>query len=150
MTVNIKLTHPNAEIPKYHTPGSAGFDLAIVEDVVLEYKTPQLCDTGLVIETPENYFLLITPRSSTFKKWGVSLGNTIGIVDSDYSGNDDHIKLNLNWEDRDEWNGRGGIHLHIPAGTRLAQGLFIPVRQAEFYVVEDMNQQSRGGWGSTG
>lgn len=143
--VNIKLTHPEARVPEYQTPGSAGFDLAIVEQVTLLRKRPKLCDTGLVIETPRDHFLLITPRSSTFKKWGVSLGNTVGIIDSDYCGNDDEIRLNLTY-----LGGLAGSQVTIPAGTRLAQGLFLPVKQAEFQVVDDMNSQSRGGFGSTG
>lgn len=116
---------------------------------------PKFADTGLAIETPRDHFLMIVERSSTFKKWGVQLGNTVGIVDSDYAGNDDKIKLFLHWTkivvDNDIFAPPGQVpKLRIPAGTRLAQGLFIPVVRAEFDIVEDLTKQSRGGFGSTG
>lgn len=150
MIVNIKLTHPNAVVPEYQTPGSAGFDLSNVEDVTLEWNIPQLVDTGLVIETPRNHVLMLVPRSSTFKKWGVSLANTVGIIDSDYCGNEDKIYLNLIFNKHSFHAAHAFGPITIPAGTRLAQGLFLPVQQAEFQVVENMNEQSRGGFGSTG
>lgn len=158
MTVNVKLVHPDAKVPEYQTSGAAGFDLAIVEDAVLKWQEPQLCSCGIVIETPRDHFLLLAPRSSTYKKWGVSLANTIGVVDSDYAGNDDVIALNLIWTDETlVWTDEtqegltlDGYSLKIPAGTRLAQGLFIPVAQTGFQVVKDMTQQTRGGFGTTG
>ena len=146
--INIKLTHPNAKVPEYQTSGSAGFDIATVEDVRFNhFQDEALVRTGLVVETPRDHVLLTFPRSSTYKKWGIKLSNSIGVIDSDYAGNEDEIKLQLLYEG--EIFAENDPYI-IPAGTRLAQGLFIPVKQTVFQVVEDMTQQSRGGFGSTG
>ena len=70
------------------------------------------------------------------------MANSIGVIDSDYRGNDDEIFLQLmNVTDK-------GVDL--AAGDRVAQGMFLPVHQAEFTEVDNMPSENRGGWGSTG
>ena len=100
--------------------------------------------TGLVIETPPDHMLAIFPRSSTYKKYGLRIGNTVGIVDEDYCGPNDEILLFL-------WN-PGSSPVTVEAGTRLAQGIFIPVTKPTFSEIEpsQLGRPSRGGWGSTG
>lgn len=139
----VKLTHPDAQVPEYQTSGSAGFDIAIVERTsVFFHGGPVLARTGLIIKSPKDHFLLVAPRSSTFKKWGVCLANSVGVVDPDYCGDEDEILLNLVC--------LGHLsHADIPAGTRIAQGLFLPSLRADFWVTENMGVSSRGGWGST-
>lgn len=139
MQVNYKKVHPDALTPQFMTPGSAGFDLAGVDD--LHYsRSPQLLNTGLVIATPRDHMLFITHRSSTPRRWKITVHN--GIVDEDFSGDEDVLHLQVRWLDRD-------AYVPIPAGTRIAQGIFIPVTRASFFPVESMGE-SRGGWGSTG
>jgi dUTP pyrophosphatase len=143
VTAKISLWHPDAKVPEYGTPLSAGFDLAVIEDVHLEPREANVFHTGLIIQAPPNHMLLVTPRSSTFRKWGVSLGNTVGIVDEDFCGPDDKMRLYL-------YNPRADYPVDIPAGTRLAQGIFVPITRAYFKVIEGAIATSRGGWGSTG
>lgn len=140
--VNYNKVHPDAVEPTYGTPLSAGFDLAICEAVELFGGMSQVYSTGLIIQAPEDHMLLIAPRSSTFKKWGVTLGNTVGIVDEDYCGPEDIMRLYL--------HNPGRAMVVIPAGTRLAQGIFVPVTRASFMLTDLSLAETRGGWGSTG
>lgn len=143
--VRIKRVHPEAIIPSYQTTGAAGFDLAAVEDIGFQDMGEiKLAPTGLVIETPKHHMLYITFRSSTPRKWGITVLE--GIVDEDYCGEEDELKLqvmNLNFD------GMSFGVKRIPAGTRIAQGVMIPITRPIFQEVDYMGE-SRGGWGSTG
>ena len=70
------------------------------------------------------------------------MANSIAIIDSDYKGNDDEIFLQL-------MNVTDEV-VELKTGDRVAQGMFLPVQQAEFVEVEQMEAENRGGWGSTG
>jgi dUTP pyrophosphatase len=134
-------------MPEYKTDKCAGFDLATAEEIRLTSGESGFFRTGLVIQAPEDHMLLITPRSSTWKKYGVSLGNTIGIVDEDYCGPDDELLLNVS-------KPAGGDRFSptvINAGTRIAQGIFVPITRASIFL-ESVGPiaATRGGWGSTG
>lgn len=143
VSVKINLWHPNAVVPEYGTDLSAGFDLAVIDDVRLNPMESGVFHTGLIVQAPEDHFILVAPRSSTWRKWAVSLGNTVGIVDQDFCGPDDKMMLYLH-------NPSNVRVVKIPAGTRLAQGIFIPFTHAKFRVVDYDIASTRGGWGSTG
>ncbi len=140
-TVAIKRLRDDVEIPKYETPGAAGFDLAIADDLIFgpSDKDVGLVPTGLVIATPPGHMLYITFRSSTPRKWGVTV--LTGIVDSDYCGEEDELKIQV--------QRMSSATVFIPAGTRIAQGIIVPVHQVGFREVDEMGK-SRGGFGSTG
>lgn len=140
--VKVNLWHPDAELPEYGTALSAGFDLPVIEDVELAPLESGVFHTGLIIQAPPHHMLLVAPRSSTWRKWGVSLGNTVGIVDEDFCGPDDKMMLYL--------HNPGQLNVSIPAGTRLAQGIFVPVTRGSFRAVDYDIAATRGGWGSTG
>lgn len=144
-TVKVNVVHSDAVIPEHQTDLSAGFDLAPVEDVFLYPGSSAVYTTGLIVQAPEDHMLMIVPRSSTWRKWQVSLGNTIGIVDEDFCGPEDELCLYLH-----NPAPRHGNIVRIPAGTRLAQGIFVPITRANFEVVETPLAKTRGGWGSTG
>ncbi|PID87374.1 hypothetical protein CSB07_01645 [Candidatus Gracilibacteria bacterium] len=113
-----------------------------MEDVHFEAGEWKFVETGTVIETPEGYVLQIQPRSSTFKKYGLMQVNSVGIIDQDYSGNEDTIKfLYINMKKEP---------VTIEAGTRIGQGIFLKIAKAEFEIVENMEKENRGGFGSTG
>lgn len=139
-TVKIKKTSPSAIIPHFATKGSAGFDLSTAESVTLPPGAIVRVSTGLIIETPANHMLYITFRSSTPLRYGVTVLE--GIVDSDYCGDNDVISLQIqNLHDKTT---------EISAGTKLAQGIFIPVNNQVEFVEADQMGESRGGFGSTG
>lgn len=114
----------------YETAGACAFDFKSVQDVTIEPGAFALIETGTVVETPEGYVLQIQPRSSTFKKHGIMQVNSVGIIDNDYSGDEDTIKfayINM----RNETT-------HIPAGTRIGQGMFVKIERADFEIVDTM------------
>lgn len=138
-TVRVKRLHDHVQIPEYQTSRAAGFDLAPCHDVTLAANELKLVDTGLVFSTPTDHMLFITYRSSTPRKWGIEVLN--GILDEDYCGDDDECKLQVR-------NLAGHVKT-IPAGTRIAQGVFVPISRASFVETDSMGK-SRGGFGSTG
>lgn len=141
--IRFKKVHPDALTPQYMTRGAAGFDLAPIEDIILRNERPALFSTGLVIAAPADHMLLITHRSSTPRKFGVTVMN--GIVDQDFCGDDDVLHLQV----RTIYDITKYRVVKIPAGTRIAQGIFVPITTEQFTEVEEMGK-SRGGWGSTG
>ena len=83
-SVKILNLSPN-DNPRYQTPGSAGFDLAVSEDVILEPGATALAPTGLRMIIPEGYEGQIRLRSSMYKR-NVVMPNAPGTIDSDYRG----------------------------------------------------------------
>jgi dUTP pyrophosphatase len=139
--VKIKKIHPDAIIPQYQTHGAVGFDLHVIEDYSIRTGDSALLRTGLVIKTPPGYMLGLFPRSSTWKKYGLVMPHSIGIIDQDYCGEEDEIFLQV-------YNNKLK-HAIVEKGDRVAQGIFIPVARLSFRECDSMGE-SRGGFGSTG
>lgn len=131
------------KLPSYETKGSAGVDLqAYVESpIVLKPLERALVPTGISIELPEGYEAQVRARSGLAIKHGISLVNGIGTIDSDYRGEIKVILINL-----------GDKEFTINSGDRIAQMVFIRHEQAEFELVEELNETERGsgGFGHTG
>jgi dUTP pyrophosphatase len=126
----------------YGTAGAAAFDLAAAEDLEVPAGAIRLVRTGLVIHVPEGYFLAIIARSSTPVKRGLILANSVGVIDSDYCGPTDEIKIQLlNVTE---------TAVAVRSGDRLAQGILLPAPRVEWEETEVAAGQSRGGFGSTG
>lgn len=141
MKIPIKRFDKNLPLPEYKTSGAAGFDLAARVAQVIPPRSIAYVPLNVAIEPPEGYFVLLAARSSLHKK-GLMSANGIGIIDRDYSGNDDEYTAVLyNYTDND---------VHVEAGDRLMQGVFIPCAQVEWMEVDDMQNESRGGFGTTG
>ena len=141
LTTRIRRLRPDVTLPAYQTAESAGFDLAASEDVTIEPGEVALVPTGLVIEVPHGHFLGVFARSSTPLKRGLMVANGVGVVDPDYSGPDDEVKIEVvNFTEQP---------VHVKRGDRIAQGLFIPVVQARWIEADDIRAVSRGGFGST-
>src|SRR4029450_5617410 len=105
---------PAVTLPAYQTDGAAGFDLASRVDMTIQPGEVALVPTGLVIEVPAGHFLGVFARSSTPLKRGLMVANGVGIVDSDYCGPDDEIKIEV-------FNFTTAAVV-VRAGDRLAQG----------------------------
>ena len=132
------------KLPAYATPGSAGLDLRACLDqpLVLAPGATQLIPTGLAIHIADpGLAAMILPRSGLGHKHGVVLGNLVGLIDSDYRG---PLMVSC-------WN-RGTAAFTIQPLDRIAQLVIVPVVQASFRVVENLNDSARGagGFGSTG
>ena len=141
MKARITRIHPQARLPQYETSGAAGFDLAAVADVTVEPRRVALVPTGLVIKVPEGMFLGIFARSSTPLKRGLMVANGVGVIDSDYCGPQDEVKVQvLNFTP---------APVDVKRGDRLAQGIFLKYTPPEWEEGEPLGN-TRGGFGSTG
>jgi dUTP diphosphatase len=140
MEVPILRLHESVTEPAYATPGSVGFDLCTARTAEIEPGEIVLVGTGLVVATPPGWALLVCLRSSTPKRFGVMQPHGIGVIDQDYRGAEDELRLQLLNFTR--------ATVHIPAGSRIAQGVFVRAEQA-VWGVHRPDGESRGGFGST-
>jgi dUTP pyrophosphatase len=142
MQIRIRRLDITMPLPTYATAESAGFDLSASADVIIAPRQIALVPTGLVIEVPTGYFLGIFARSSTPLKRGLVVANGVGVIDPDYAGPDDEVRIQvLNITTAD---------VTIKRGDRLAQGIVLPAPRVTWQEVSDMRQETRGGFGSTG
>ena len=130
-------------LPEYKTPGSAGVDLCanIEAPVTLRELERTLIPTGIFIQLPEGYEAQVRPRSGLAIKDGVTVLNTPGTVDFDYTGEIKVIMVNLS-----------RVPFVVKPGDRIAQMVFNKVEHGEFVEVETLDETERGsgGFGSTG
>ena len=142
MRLKIKRLNPAVSLPQPATGHAAGFDLAAAVDIEIPPRTIRLVGTGLVIAVPDGHFLGIFARSSTPLKRGLMVANGVGVVDADYCGPDDEVKIQLlNFTD---------AAVLVRKGDRLAQAIVLPAPRVEWEEVSEMNVPTRGGFGSTG
>ena len=140
--VRIRRLSPAAFIPRYETAGAAAFDLTASEDVTVPPAAVVLVPTGLVIEVPDGMFLGVFARSSTPLRRGLMVANGVGIVDPDYCGPTDEVKIEVyNFTQQT---------VTVKTGDRIAQGVLIPSVRAEWEEVAELKPESRGGFGGTG
>lgn len=142
--IKIKIVNKgNQPLPEYATPQSAGVDLRanIDEPVELKPLSRALIPTGLHIALPEGYEAQIRPRSGLAIKKGITCLNTPGTIDADYRGDIGVILINLSTET-----------FIVNPGERIAQMVINKFEQAEFELVEELDETERGegGFGHTG
>ena len=145
LNVKIKLTR-GMSAPEYATDGSAAVDLraALDENEVVTIAPGEraLIPTGLAI-SPESSDVvgIIAGRSGLGVKKGVTLSNSIGVIDSDYRG---EICVGL--------INHGSEPFEVHRGDRIAQMMFMPVLHASFLETDTLDQTDRGagGFGHTG
>ena len=142
MNVRIRRLRSDVPLPRYESGSAAGFDLSAADDVTVAPSQVVLVPTGLVIEVPEGMFLGIFARSSTPLKRGLMVANGVGVVDPDYCGPADEVKIALlNFT---------AHPVTVSAGDRLAQGMLLPSVRVEWGESDAGKKDSRGGFGSTG
>ena len=141
MKVKIKRIDKSFSLPVYETEGSVGFDLVCREKAIVESKSSSLLPTNIIVETPKGYMLMLAPRSSTFRKKGLVMPNSVGVIDQDYCGEKDEILLQV-YNTRSE-------NVTIERGEKLGQGIFVRVDKMEWEEIDGNMGESRGGFGST-
>lgn len=142
MQISIRRTSPDVPMPEYKTSGACAFDLAVIEDGIIAPGERKMFRTGLVVCVPEGHVLILAARSSNAKK-GIQMANGIGIIDQDYCGSEDELRLFL-------YN-IGNEPYHVEKGERIAQGMIMPIVRGEFIEPEAWKETAnRGGFGSTG
>lgn len=131
------------QVPRYMTAGAAGADLqaAIDGPLILKSLERKLIPTGFALALPPGYEAQIRPRSGNAYKYGVTVLNSPGTIDSDYRGEIKVLLVNLSAED-----------FTVKPGDRIAQMVIAPVTQGQFQVVDDLDETKRGvgGYGHTG
>ena len=141
MRIRIKRFDKDLPLPQYETAGAAAFDLRAREAATIAPKSIGYIPMNIALEVPSGYMLLVAPRSSTHKK-GLIMANSIGIGDPDFRGDQDEYRAAYyNYTDKD---------VTIERGERIAQGLIKKVERAEWDEVDELGNESRGGFGTTG
>lgn len=116
-------------------------DLYTYEEVTLKQGDQKYINLGLAMKLPDGYEAIMAPRSSTYKNWGITQTNSIGVIDSTYCGNDDI------WM----FPAYASKNITIPAETRICQ-FRIQKEQPKiiFQQTNSLKDASRGGLGSSG
>ena len=143
-TLYVKRLDPRAQLPAYQTPGSAAMDLAALLDqpLTLDPGERSFVPTGLAIALPDSgWVALLLPRSGLSIRHGITLSNSVGVIDSDYRG---EIRVGL--------TNLSDTPYTVRPGDRIAQLAVMPVVQAELERVDSLDETGRGtgGFGSTG
>jgi len=131
-------------LPGHATAGSAGIDLRALFDKKTKIKPSEtiLVPTGFAMYIADpNLAALVLPRSGLGTKYGIVLGNLVGLIDSDYQG---QLFVPL-------WN-RSHESFTIAPGDRIAQMIFVPIMQADLNIVSEFTVTERGvgGFGHSG
>jgi dUTP pyrophosphatase len=152
------------ELPQYGTIESAGCDLRaelslinpkFLFNVDITYKTLEetiqkitinpggraLIPTGLKFALPVGYEAQVRPRSGLALKYGITVLNTPGTIDSDYRGDVGVVLIN-----------HGTEPFVVNQGDRIAQLVISQITQVQFVPVDELSETNRGtgGFGSTG
>ena len=127
-------------LPIYKTAGSAGADLKSMIKQELEIGEIKLIPTGIKMAIPEGYEVQIRPRSGLALKYGITIPNAPGTIDSDYR---DEVGVIL--------QNNGDTKVVIEKGDRIAQMILARCLTAKFEKVNSLDETDRvGGFGSTG
>lgn len=116
-------------------------DLKSARDIELKAFDYALIELGFALQLPQGYEAHVVPRSSTFKNFGIIQTNSMGIIDNSYCGDEDYWKLPV-LAIRDT---------KICKGDRICQfRIMEKMKNVQIEVVEHLNNENRGGFGSTG
>jgi dUTP pyrophosphatase len=125
-------------------------DLRAAEDVFIPVGEYKMFSLGVSMELPEGYEAIVAPRSSTFRKYGIILVNSIGVIDNSFNGDDD-IWQYLAFAVKGNKIVNGRECAFIPKNDRICQFRILKNQpEIEFEEVETLGNEARGGIGSTG
>ena len=145
MSVMIKLQRvcPTAIMPTYMNVGDSGADIyaSIGEAIVITPGQRALVPSGFKMELPEGYEAQIRPRSGLALKYGITVANAPGTIDSGFRNEVCVILVNL-----------GSAPYTVEPNSRIAQMVIAPVSRASFVWADELDDTDRGmgGFGSTG
>lgn len=141
----VKISSRSFDIPKKGTEGSAAYDLRaeLSRELyrVVEPGETAILNTGIALELPSHIMALVLPRSGLATHYGITLANSVGLIDPDYSGD---IKIAIKNTSQQAFT--------ITHGDRIAQLLIMGYVSPEFVLVKEVFKTTRGdgGFGSTG
>ena len=128
--------------PAYQTGGAAGFDLYARTAALIPPGRTGLIPANLIVEVPKGHALLVALRSSTPLRKGLIAPHGVGVVDSDYRGPEDELKVLV-------YNPTPNP-VPIARGERIAQAFVVATPVCELVEQDRVTAPSRGGFGSTG
>jgi dUTP pyrophosphatase len=139
--IKIMYHDPELEKIKRITQGDR-IDLRAAEDVEMKAGEFKLISLGVSMQLPEGYEAILSPRSSTFKNYGILMANSFGCIDNSFCGSDDVWKFAA-YATRDTV---------IHKNDRIAQFRIQPIQPEIFFkTVDNLDENAaRGGFGSTG
>ena len=142
VTVRVRLLDPGMKLPSYAHPGDAGADLAIAQDVEIAPGQRVLVGTGIAVEIPDGWVCLVHPRSGLAARYGLTMVNAPGTIDSGFRG---EIKVNL-------LNTDTSATVRLRRGDNVGQLVFQRVGWAIFEGADELGESVRGerGHGSSG
>jgi dUTP pyrophosphatase len=129
-------------LPTYSTDGSAGIDLraCLATPLTIQANETKLIGSGIAINIQDtNLAAVLLPRSGLGVNYGIVLGNLVGLIDSDYRK---EVKIAI-------WN-RSDKPFTINPGERICQMVFVPIVKVNFSLVNELTENGRDGFGSTG
>lgn len=140
--MNIKIKYHNPNLEKIvDLPNGDWYDLRAAEHVEMKTGEFRIISLGVSMKLPEGFEAHLVPRSSTFKKWGILQTNSMGVIDNSYCG------------ENDVW-GFPALAMRdtiIEEGDRICQfRIMKKMEPIEFVEVDHMQDESRGGFGSSG
>jgi dUTP pyrophosphatase len=149
-SIRLQIANPrlsNFGLPNYATDGAAAIDLRAMLDtgadtsLTIAPNERVLIKTGLRLAMPPGICMIIIPRSGLGHKHGMIMGNSLGLIDSDYRG---EVMVSC-------WN-TGQTAFTINDGDRIAQALFLHTVKANFQVEDVLDDTARGegAFGHTG
>lgn len=140
--MEIKIKYHDPELPKLRAIDNGDWiDMYASETVTMNSGDFHIIPLGVSMKLPDGYEAHLAPRSSTFKKWGILMVNSVGVVDNSYCG------------EGDVW-GFAALAVRpttIHKGDRIAQFRILKkMGPIDFFEVDHMTDNDRGGFGSTG
>jgi dUTP pyrophosphatase len=142
MKVRVKRFDKTLPLPEYKTSGAAAMDLYSRIDAVIQPRETVVLPTNIAMETPEGYVAFVLPRSGVSLKTPLRVANAPGTVDSDFRGDADEIGVIM--------QNTGDRPITIKRGERIAQLAIIPVEKVLWDEVDSLENENRGGFGTTG
>ena len=137
----IKIKYTKDMIPISQLDKGDMIDLRCAEDTEMKAGEYKMIPLGVAMKLPEGYFAIVVPRSSTFKRYGIILVNSMGVIDESFSGSNDIWSFPA-YAMRDTF---------IPKNDRICQFMIVKKQpEIEFETVDFLPDPDRGGFGSTG
>jgi len=139
--VQIQPLTNTAKLPTYATAGSVGADIYADDNYIIHPQQWMAVSTGIAMAVPQGYEVQIRPRSGLAAKFGVTVLNAPGTIDSDYRGEVKVLLIN-----------HGNQQFEIKKGDRIAQMVVASVEPTTLVESLELDDTERGagGFGSTG
>lgn len=139
--INIFPLQTTFNLPCYKHAGDAGLDIFSPEEVLLDPGARKKIPCHFAIEIPEGYLGAIAPRSGLAEKYGITVLNAWGVIDSSYRGEISVILINL-----------GNEQIKLEKNSKIAQLIIIPFEKVELVAAQALSVTERGkkGFGSSG